>query len=45
MKDLVNAVRLKLSDYELRYLESYKRSSNFYKDMVEHARLHQQFYD
>ena len=69
MKDLVNAVRLKLNDtdlteqqkldvmsavldtlnelgdlkytgdYELRYLESYKRSSNFYKDMVEHARL------
>ena len=74
MKDLVNAVRLKLNDtdlteqqkldvmsavldtlnelgglkyscdYELRYLESYKRSFNFYKDMVEHARLHQQFY-
>ena len=69
MKDLVNAVRLKLNDtdlteqqkldvmsavldtlnelgdlkytgdYELRYLESYKRSSNFYKDMVEHTRL------
>ena len=65
MKDLVNAVRLKLndtdlteqqkldvmsavidtlhelgdlkytSDYELRYLESYKRSYNFYKYMVE----------
>ena len=68
MKDLVNAVRLKLndtdlteqqkldvlsavidtlnelgdlkytSDYEIRYLESYKRSDNFYKSMVERAR-------
>ena len=68
MKDLVNAVRLKLNDtdlteqqkldvmsavldtlnelgdlkytgdYELRYLESYKRGYNFYKYMVERAR-------
>ena len=68
MKDLVNAVRLKLndtdlteqqkldvlsavidtlnelgdlkytSDYEVRYSESYKRSDNFYKFMVERAR-------
>ena len=57
MKDLVNAVRLKLNDTdlteqqkldvlsavldtlnELKYLESYKRSSNFYKAMVERAR-------
>ena len=68
MKDLVNAVRLKLndtdlteqqkldvlsavidtlnelgdlkytSDYEVRYPESYKRSDNFYKFMVERAR-------
>ena len=68
MKDLVNAVRLKLNDtdlteqqkldvmsavldtlnelgdlkytgdYELRYLESYKRGYNFYKYMTERAR-------